>query len=210
MFFLTAARLMLFCPIRSNIHHCRHPPPPPCLSVQHFRSRARFAVREADGQLQYCMWDKGSMSIVVTEFTMATLPIHRLMTPLLRAIEASPSVRDGLEAINFLSSSGAGQQQQGQTENDDDAAGCGSEVIATLVYSKPVTREKWLEPAKAVAQLCGNGVMLMARSKGVVLMTDRDHLGVEYAMQNGTTIVYKQTEGAFSNPNPHMAVSTLE
>ena len=82
MFFLTAARLMLFCPIRSNIHHCRHPPPPPCLSVQHFRSRARFAVREADGQLQYCMWDKGSMSIVVTEFTMATLPIHRLMTPL--------------------------------------------------------------------------------------------------------------------------------
>ena len=98
-----------------------------CLRGTHFpRQRARFAIArfdeagrpDATGRLSFALFDKGTLSVAVTQFPTASRAINELMPLLVAALEASEALFAQLAAVLFLS-----------TQSGD--------MLVTLIYGTP-------------------------------------------------------------------------
>jgi len=174
-------------------------------------SKGTAAKTTTSTKLCYLMWGSDERPVAVSSFPLASRRINELMPRLLLALEAGPVVlRRGLRAVNFL----------------DTLAG---DTLISLMYQVPLLeggteggeeggRGGWAEAAGTWVR-DGLGVQVVGRSKGRVVMADRAYVMEEFDLFPSSssalppscepTLYYKQWEGAFSNPNGHMAMHTL-
>lgn len=158
---------------------------------RHFRNRARFAIARFDGVLTYALFDKGWPSVPVRTFPIATAAINALMPRLIDAIDGEASLCTALCAVHFLS------PQSG-------------DMLVTLIYGDAVPLdEAWCAAARALKQALGLPA-LMGRTKGQVVLLDREHVDETYRLADGRQLSYRQMEGSFSNPSAAMCEKTLD
>lgn len=107
----------------------------------------------------------------------------------------------GLRGVGFLSRVAGGSVVISLFYNVTlETAGVSTELLVQL---KSFLAEKLNVPL--------SDVHIVARARGARLELDRDWLMETYILPStGQSLLYKHTAGSFSNPNPHIAVSTLE
>ena len=113
----------------------------------HFRQRVRFALAPLGegGSLAYALFNRGSPSVAVDQFPIASRAINKLMPSLMAAINASEPLRSGAAACHFLAT------QRG-------------EMLVSLVYGTPLHGE-WREAAEGLRRELGIQA-LVGRTKG--------------------------------------------
>uniref|UniRef100_A0A7S0JH67 tRNA(Phe) (4-demethylwyosine(37)-C(7)) aminocarboxypropyltransferase n=1 Tax=Calcidiscus leptoporus TaxID=127549 RepID=A0A7S0JH67_9EUKA len=157
-------------------------------SPKHFRQRARFAVARFGEELSLALFDRGTPSVAVNNFPIASLAINELMVPLMAAINASAVLSEGLAAVHFLS-----------TQSSD--------MLVSLIYASPL-HDEWRQAAEQLRHELGIPAVL-GRAKGVCTAVDRDWVSERLRLADGRELNYRQIEGSFSNPSAAMCEHTL-
>jgi len=164
-----------------------------------FRSRVRVQViHRANDEVTYARWTPDeSIEIDIDdsiEMEHAISSVSRVMRELLREMNARHALREGVAAAHFLG----------------DAAG--ESVLATLVYSRAMDEERWLEDAREIAskEFAGVRLSLLGRSKGRTLVVGEAFVLERYTLADGRVLKYKHVEGAFSNPNATITEKTMD
>ena len=184
---------------------------------QHYRMRAEFRIWHEDGQLCYAMFEGGQKASRATMQRIDRLPaaceaINALMPRLLAAVQANPVLATRWYQVEFL-------------------ATLSGEMLVTMIYHRRLD-EAWEEAARALqAQL---DIFIIGRSKGQKrvlvqdFVTERLHIpglpaaehatgeavtpvattrpgpGTQTAAPGGAPFLYRQPEGAFTQPNARM------
>ena len=153
-----------------------------------FRQRARFAIVRVDGRMRYALYDRGTPSVIVDDFPIASKEINLLMPSLLAALESSAPLSASLSAIKFLA-----------TQSGD--------MLVTLIYAAPLDAD-WRREAEGVRIALGIPA-LVGRAKGESIVLERDWVSEVLGLADGRRLTYRQVEGSFSNPSAAMAEHTL-
>jgi tRNA (uracil-5-)-methyltransferase len=179
-------------------------------------------------RLSYRMWNKGEPTVSINEFPMALRVIETLMPAVLREAEAQPELGDGLQAIHFLASRGArggmlvtmvydrpiDEGWKIAAEGPRARLKSVMEDIRAEVYAAGDNRG-----TDAVAGARGDdddefeatSLNILGRSRGTqIVVGDACHVFERLTLRDGRTLTYRQSEGAFSNPNSFVAESTLD
>ena len=179
-------------------------------------------------RLSYRMWNKGEPTVSIDEFPMALRVIETLMPAVLREAEAQPELGDGLQAIHFLASRGA-RGGMLVTMVYDRPIDEGWKIAA----EGPRARLKSvMEDIRAEVYAAGDrsgtdaaagargddddefeatSLNILGRSRGTqIVVGDACHVFERLTLRDGRTLTYRQSEGAFSNPNSFVAESTLD
>lgn len=150
-----------------------HPSP-----YRHFRQRAEFRIWHEGDQPHYLMFGLDREPIRIDRFEPASARINALMCALRNELTASPVLRARLFQVEFL----------------DTTAG---EALLTLVYHRPLD-EQWIEAAHAAQSRLG--ARLIGRSRGQRVPLD-DPWVTERLLVDGQSLIYRQPEGCFTQPN---------
>ncbi|MDR2151603.1 MAG: tRNA (uridine(54)-C5)-methyltransferase TrmA [Helicobacteraceae bacterium] len=149
----------------------------------HFRNRGEFRVwHEADGGIALSMHNKKGGAIGVGRCAAMNERFSENMQAYADFISDYPALFERLFELDFLSSSD------------------GEEMIITLIYHKAID-ERWNAAAKLFSDRFGVGVI--GRSKGKKLVIGRDYIREKITIDN-RLLIYKQLEGAFSQPNGYI------
>lgn len=170
---------------------------PPQLQVfaspdKHYRCRAEFRVWHQGDDLYYIMFDKETkQKIRVDQFGPASELINQLMPVLIEAIKQNPALRFKLFQIDFLST-------------------LSGEVVVSLLYHKALDDE-WQQQAKALKQQLSEQFKLdiIGRAKKQKILLDKDFV-IEQLQVHQDTLIYKQVENSFTQPNGKVAEKMLE
>lgn len=160
---------------------------------QHFRYRCRFAVAEdGEGAFQHALLQSGQEPVLVEDFPIASRRITELMPAVMRAVGAREELRTGLRAVHYLST----------TRGD---------CLLTLIYGpdRPLDTEAFRPEAETLRRALGLSGCC-GRSKGVAVSAGQDFVTEELRLADGRLLTYRQLEGSFSNPNPHVAKASLD
>jgi len=117
------------------------------------------------------MWDDDHQPVIVDHFPIASLPINNLMAPLLQTLHSSPLLYLGLRAVSFLNTMAGG-------------------MLVTLIYKSPLSSSWVVEASQRVRD--GLGVEVVGRSKGQVVLLDRDYVMERLTLRDGRVLTYKQ------------------
>ena len=179
-------------------------------------------------RLSYRMWNKGEPTVSIDEFPMALRVIETLMPAVLREAEAQPELGDGLQAIHFLASRGARGGMLVTMVYDrpiDEGWKIAAEGPRARLKSVVEDIRAEVYPAgdnrgtDAAAGARGDdddeyeatALNILGRSKGTqIVVGDACHVFERLTLRDGRTLTYRQSEGAFSNPNSFVAESTLD
>jgi tRNA (uracil-5-)-methyltransferase len=153
-----------------------------------FRQRARFVLRQFDGELRYALYSEGKPSVAVDSFPIASDAINDLMPRLLRGITSCAALSEGVAAVRFLS-----------TQAGD--------MCVSLIYAAPLPAG-WREAAEKLRQT-ERIPSLIGRAKGEVVALEREYVTERLALADGRALEYRQVEGYFSNPSAAMCEHTL-
>ena len=165
---------------------------------QHFRYRCRFAVAEdGEGALKHALLLGGQERVLVEDFPIASRRITELMPAVMRAVGAWEELRAGLRAVHYLST----------TTGD---------CLLTLIYGpdRPLDGRSFRPEAETLRRALGLSGCC-GRSKGVAVTAGQEEAGRGFvtesvALADGRLLTYRQLEGSFSNPNPHVAKASLD
>lgn len=146
----------------------------------HYRLRAEFRMCHENRRVDYAMFGAADpkLPIVIDSFPVAVEAICAAMPRLREQLNASNTVRDGLNQVDFL-------------------ATLSGELMITLIYNQPIGT-RWEAAAQRIA--ADLQVQLVGRSRGRKLVVDRDWLLEEFEL-DGRRLRYQQIEGSFSQPN---------
>eukprot|EP00756_Hemistasia_phaeocysticola_P056985 Hpha_TRINITY_DN33629_c0_g1::TRINITY_DN33629_c0_g1_i1::g.43162::m.43162/K00557/trmA; tRNA (uracil-5-)-methyltransferase len=195
--------------------HVQHLPPadftvypsPPT----HFRLRCKFLVAgneketsvseeeaevEEEGEggegrepLRHAGWTDGAIH-PVDEYPSASMIICEAMPKVVARLGKSRRLRGGLRGINYLST-------------------LSGDLLVTLVYERSALGPRWQREAERARS--DIGIDFIAHSKGVKrLIGGRACVEERLPAPGGGELLYRQIAGSFSNPNGHMAASTLK
>ena len=158
---------------------------------EHYRQRVKLGIGLLDGttELVYLMWDENKKPVRVDKFPIASRAINDLMGPLLQVLQSSPVLYVGIRAVGFLGT-------------------MAGEMVVTLIYKKELS-SLWADEAMMRVR-DGLRVQVVGRSRGQVILLDRDFVTERLSLRDGRRLWYKQVEGCFSNPNGVMAQCTLD
>ncbi|OMH25688.1 tRNA (uridine(54)-C5)-methyltransferase TrmA [Motiliproteus sp. MSK22-1] len=167
---------------------------PPELEVfsspeDHYRLRAEFRVWHQDHDIYYVMFERGSnrVPIRIDQCPMVAEPIHDIMFDLLEEIKKIPELGRKLFQIDFLST-------------------LSGEVLVTLLYHRAID-ENWYQLARPLKDKFG--IDLVGRSRKTKLLLDRDFV-IEKMSVGNDTLIYKQVENSFTQPNGRVAEKMLD
>lgn len=170
---------------------------PPALEVfasepAHYRMRAEFRMWHEGEDLYYYMFDKAlNAKVRCDQYLPAGSLINQVMTALIEELKPSPSLRYRLFQVDFLST-------------------LSGEILVSLLYHRQLD-DQWLEDAKALkAKLAEQfNVNLIGRARKQKIDLDKDFVTEELSI-NGQTLLYKQIENSFTQPNAKVSVKMLE
>lgn len=179
---------------------------------RHCRQRVRFQIikpEHSESGFQYAMWDHGGPNAIIKEFPIASREIYDMMPALLEEINTIKNdvIVRGIQAVSFLSSTLG-------------------EMLITLIYNcditQPLNGVHWDQSASVVrerllqkqiergSQL--KKLSIIGRSRG-----KKQVIGSTYVMENlhldrydGRTLLYKQIDDGFSNPNSSVNMKALD
>lgn len=146
----------------------------------HYRLRAEFRIWHHDGGFDYAMFDPDDPKrpVLMRDLPAASAAICALMPRLRAAVLEREILRRRFYAVEFL-------------------ATLAGDLLVTMIYHRPLD-EAWDAAARALAAELG--VAILGRSRGQKRVLDRDWVE-ERLPVDGRTLVYRQLEGAFSQPN---------
>lgn len=156
--------------------------------TSHFRMRAEFKIwHNADGA-NYAMHKPGEYKqpVIIETFDIGSETICKLMPDLLKAINASESLKRKLFQIEFLTNK-AGN------------------AVVTLIYHRPLG-EDWKESANTLEKEFSIHVIGRSRKQKCVL--SQDYI-IETFEVSGTRYEYQQVETGFTQPNAFMCERML-
>lgn len=170
---------------------------PPALEVfasepAHYRMRAEFRMWHEGEDLYYYMFDKElNAKVRCDQYLPAGTLINQMMAALIEELKPSPSLRYRLFQVDFLST-------------------LSGEILVSLLYHRQLD-DQWLEDAKALkAKLAQQfNVNLIGRARKQKIDLDKDFVTEELTI-NGQTLLYKQIENSFTQPNANVSVKMLE
>lgn len=170
---------------------------PPALEVfasepAHYRMRAEFRMWHEGEDLYYYMFDKElNAKVRCDQYLPAGTLINQMMAALIEELKPSPSLRYRLFQVDFLST-------------------LSGEILVSLLYHRQLD-DQWLEDASALkAKLAQQfNVNLIGRARKQKIDLDKDFVTEELTI-NGQTLLYKQIENSFTQPNANVSVKMLE
>lgn len=145
-----------------------------------YRLRAEFRIWRTDERIDYAMFDPADPrhAITLTDFPPAADTIRALMPVLKSSIEADETLSRRLFQVNFLST-------------------LKRDMLVTLIYHRALD-PIWEDAARALASELD--IQIIGRSRGQKISLGRDWVE-EDLLVDGQHLHYRQTEGAFSQPN---------
>lgn len=159
---------------------------------EHYRMRAEFRVWHEGQDLYYYMFDKAlNQKIRCEQFLPASALINEMMPALMAELRPNPVLRHKLFQVDFLST-------------------LSGEILVSLLYHKQLDQQ-WQDEAQALKQRLGKqfNVNIIGRARKQKLMLDRDYV-IESLPVNGQTLIYKQVENSFTQPNGQVSIKMLE
>lgn len=154
---------------------------------EHYRLRAEFRLWREGEARHYAMFEQGDKHtpILIEQFPIASQRINELM-PRLKAAWAEPTLGHKLFQVEFLTT-------------------LAGDALITLCYHRPVDAAWQAAAEKLAVEL---GVSIVGRSRGKRLVVGRDYVS-EALTVVGRTFVYRQPEGAFTQPNGEVCQKML-
>lgn len=155
--------------------------------LQHYRMRAEFRLWREDGVGYYAMFEPGNKHtpILLEDFPIASQAINDLM-PKLKAAWSNPALGHKLFQVEFLST-------------------LSGDMLVTLCYHRALD-DAWQQAASQLALELG--IKLVGRSRGKRVAIDEDYVS-ETLTVAGRSFVYRQPEGAFTQPNAQVCQKML-
>lgn len=172
--------------------------------ASHYRYRAEFRIWHEGDSASYIMFEpsieKGvrPRRVALTSYPVASKLINKLMPVLLEKVIASSELKPRLYQVNFLTS-------------------LKGESLITLIYHRKLDAA-WQAAAEELSQQltqtvkAAYPVKIMGRSRGQKLVLSDDFIMEEFCLDPAKpeqTLVYKQLEGSFTQPNPYVCQSML-
>lgn len=165
--------------------------------VSHFRMRAEFAIWHEGDDFNYTVFadtpegDAGSKKsrVNVTTFPVACESINALMPKLKQALKTDPLLNQKLFQVEFL-------------------ATLAGDILVTLIYHKPLD-DDWAQLAKPLEQQLNCHIIGRSRKQKLVLSQDYVVEKLKIEALAGKTMVYKQPEGGFTQPNAQVCQQML-
>lgn len=176
--------------------------------TRYFRARCKLSIKQTgpDNALDYFIWEgasedskyKGQM--VIKSYPIASIQINKIMPRLLHHIdELSGELKDGLCAVSFLSTTSG-------------------EILVSLIYNRPLSDScSWMRAAERLRDLLSldllegiNSINIMARSRKIMLCVGNTFVNERFSLADGRVLLYRQPEGAFSNPNSNVSRHALD
>ncbi len=161
--------------------------------VSHYRMRAEFRIWHDGDDLYHIMFDQQTRQrIRVEQFPAASEVINRLMPQLIGAIRAIPTLRHTLFQIDYLST-------------------LSNQVLVSLIYHRPLDDE-WRHAAEVLRNtLCQQGfnLHLIGRAAKTKICLDQDFVE-ECLPVDGQSMIYRQVENSFTQPNAAVNIKMLE
>ncbi|MEM1402354.1 MAG: tRNA (uridine(54)-C5)-methyltransferase TrmA [Pseudomonadota bacterium] len=159
-----------------------NPPEAKCFPSpsESYRARAEFRVWHDGDDLQYVMFDPADRRtpVPLRDFPPAIASIRKLMEPLREALETNPTLRKKLFQVEFM-------------------GGASDDLLVTLIYHRPLTKE-WEAEARALAASLGINVIGRSRKQKIVL--DREFV-TDHFVVDKCDYAYRQYEQSFVQPN---------
>ena len=171
--------------------------------TRHFRARCKLSITQEQGGLDWCIWEgppEARRQEVVHHYPIASAAVNVLMPRLLVHIGSIGGVlRNGLVAASFL------------TATTGDA-------LVSLIYNSPLSEVEWTVCATELkSRLVADNlaptvtnINLMARSRKKVAVVGDSYVVERLLLRDGRELIYRQPEGAFSNPNSAVSRSALD
>lgn len=159
---------------------------------EHYRMRAEFRLWHEGEDLYYYMFDKERDQKVRTDqFSPASVLINEMMSALMVELRPNKVLRQKLFQVDFLST-------------------LSGEILVTLLYHRQLD-EAWQQEARAlVARLREHfKVHIIGRARKQKIELDQDFV-IERLEVDGQTLLYKQIENSFTQPNALVAIKMLE
>ncbi|GIU45137.1 tRNA (uridine(54)-C5)-methyltransferase TrmA [Shewanella algidipiscicola] len=159
---------------------------------EHYRMRAEFRVWHEGEDLYYYMFDKVlNQKVRCEQFLPASVLINQMMPALMAELRPNPVLRHKLFQVDFLST-------------------LSGEILVSLLYHKQLDQQ-WQDEAQALKQRLGKqfNVNIIGRARKQKLTLDRDYV-IESLPVNGQTLIYKQVENSFTQPNGQVSIKMLE
>ena len=154
-----------------------------------YRLRAEFRMWHDGDALDYVMFPPGKPRepIVISEFPIAASRITDCMPVLQQALQRSPTLRQRLFQVEFLSS-------------------CSGNLLITLIYHRPLDAE-WESAATTLAEQLNCDLIGRSRKQKVIIGKD----WVDESLQiQGSTYEYRQPEQCFTQPNGSINQQMIE
>ena len=166
---------------------------------KHFRNRVKFGVvgggGNGDGEVQYVMWEYGKPSVEIECFPIACSLINKAMWHLReylnRPIEVDNTALSQVKSVNFLSTT---------TKKS---------LVIALIYEKHLDVINWpLEASKLQDTLINvlgiSDISIIAKARKQKLLVGTGWVMENFELTSGRSVVYKQVEDGFSNPNGYV------
>ena len=161
--------------------------------VSHYRMRAEFRLWHDGDDLYHIMFDQQTKSrIRVDQFPAASELINRLMPIMIKALLETPILRHKIFQIDYLTT-------------------LSGEAVITLLYHRPLD-DQWMDAASTLRDRLrqqGFTIDLIGRATKTKIVLDKDYVH-EALSVNGETLVYRQVENSFTQPNAAINISMLE
>ncbi len=161
--------------------------------MSHFRLRAEFRVWHEGDDLYYVMFNPNTREQYrVDQFPIASRLINELMPMLLDRMRGNDVLRRKLFQVDFLTT-------------------LSGEVLITLLYHRQLDNE-WTEQARQMRLWFherGFLLNLMGRARKMKIVLNQDYV-IERLKVHERTLIYKQVENSFTQPNGAVAEKMLE
>lgn len=155
---------------------------------EHYRARAEFRVWHDGERCDYAMGRLNAKgAVVIGECPKVSIAIEKRMWPLIEKINGSDTLKNRLFSVEFLSAST-------------------DECLITMLYHRKLDA-LWQSEAMLLQEELECAIIGRSRKQKVTLGDDfvTERLEIE-----GREIVYRQHDGAFTQPNPAVDVKMIE
>uniref|UniRef100_A0A3B0LX77 tRNA/tmRNA (uracil-C(5))-methyltransferase n=1 Tax=Arsenophonus endosymbiont of Trialeurodes vaporariorum TaxID=235567 RepID=A0A3B0LX77_9GAMM len=159
----------------------------------HYRMRAEFRLWHEGADLFHMMFDQTTKQrIRVDQLPSASKLINQMMLALIPLIKTEPLLRYKLFQVDYLST-------------------LSNKIIVSLIYHKKLEQE-WIEQAKQLRSALinqGFDIQLIGRAAKTKIILEQDHID-EVLPISGKSIIYRQIENSFTQPNAGINIKMLE
>ncbi|MFT4464538.1 MAG: tRNA (uridine(54)-C5)-methyltransferase TrmA [Sodalis sp. (in: enterobacteria)] len=159
----------------------------------HYRMRAEFRIWHDEDDLYHIMFDQQTKArIRIDHFMAGSTLINTLMTEMMTAIRPEPVLRAKLFQIDYLTT-------------------LSGEAVVTLIYHRPLD-DAWSDCAARLRDALrarGYQIQLIGRANKTKICLDRYYVDERLPVA-GRTLIYRQIENSFTQPNADINIHMLE